>query len=544
MKKYILTVLAGASVGAIAMTATPAFAQDKPAAQSDSLPPTDEGQDKSDKEIIVTGTQIRGTTPAGATLLTQTSEAAAERGATNGNEILAQLPQASNFFQSLPALGGGASGLVAVSRLPFQPVSLRNLPNVNTGGSPTLTLIDGHRVVPMGTNALGGQGVDSSAIQASTLLRTEVMPDGGSAIYGSDPIAGTINYITRDDFDGVELRARGGIAGKYKAYDASITAGTKWDSGSVYGSVAYNYHDALLGKDRAYIHAWDANPNSPLFGTPLGLACLNPNIAITSVVSGVSSRRLYPETAPGGTIQPYTTNGGTNGNGTPSANGIAGGNRCDTTDWQSFYPKSKEINANFGLKQDITDSLTFSVKGNYLWHKTTAYLAATLTANLTPATPGYKPVCTAAAVPNTPQCGVTAGYFLGDDARNQSITTDLSSVLGPYLNSFVTSELWQVTPQLTWNFAKDWQVRALVSYGESKSTGIQGAVDPTQSATRVASGLINPYNLPASGAGAFTNLITYSATIGAFHLLDARVVADGPLPLIHLPAGEDRKSVV
>jgi len=70
-----------------------------------------------------------------------------------------------HMFQSLPALGGGAAGLVAVSRLPFQPVSLRNLPNVQHRRMPTLTLIDGHRVVPMGTNALGGQGVDSSGFR-------------------------------------------------------------------------------------------------------------------------------------------------------------------------------------------------------------------------------------------------------------------------------------------------------------------------------------------------------------------------------------------
>jgi iron complex outermembrane receptor protein len=569
-------IMARTSLAAIAIAAAfPAFAQSASNSASP-LPPTalptnpqDAAEaieeDQRPDDIVVTGTLIRGTTPAGSTLITTTAKQAEEQGAANGNEILAQIPQAANFFQGLPAIGGfgltnSTIGTVSVASLPVAQITLRNLPGANTGGSPTLILIDGHRVVPVGTSAVAGQAVDSLSISSATLLRVEVMPDGGSAIYGSDAVAGTINYITKDSFDGVELRARGGIAGSYKQWDGSVTAGTKWSSGSLYGSVGYSYHDPLFGRDREYIRSVDGNPLSPLYRKPLGLNCVAPNIQITSVVNGINSTRLYPLLGgPGGAIQPFTTNGGTNGNGVgtnglnATSNGIAGGNRCDsTTDWVSYYPKSRTINANFGLKQELTDTLTFGLKGSWSDRRTTAYAPLTLTTSSTtpvgPTNPNYRKVCNAPVVPPAvqpagPICGVTEGFFAGDDTRTHIISTDFSSVLGPYSNSYNYVTTWQVTPSLAWNFAKDWQLRGLLSYGESKATGIQGGVDTNELNPRITSGLINPYNLPAGGPGAFDGLVTYQAFIGRFHLLDARVVADGPLPFFELPGGPIRAAI-
>jgi iron complex outermembrane recepter protein len=310
----------------------------------------EEGQDES--EIVVTGTQIRGVTPAGATLLATTAQQAEEQGATNGNEILSQIPQAANFFQSVPSLAGlgpTTGGLVAAARLPSQGVALRNLPNVNTGGAPTLTLIDGHRVVPSGTDVLGGQQVDNSIISATGTLRTEVMPDGASAIYGSDAVVGVINIVTRDSFDGVEVQGRVGVAGDYLQYDGSIAAGTRWATGSVFGTYSYSYHDPLFGRDRDYLATVDANQLSPLYNMVTGLNCTAPNIAITTA----SRRRLYPLTGPGGTIQGFTTNFGSSGNpqaGAAGTNGIAGGNRCNNGDFSSNYPEENRHNASFRLR--------------------------------------------------------------------------------------------------------------------------------------------------------------------------------------------------
>ena len=70
---------------------------------------------------------------------------------------------------------------------------------------------------------------------------------------------------------------------------------------------------------------------------------------------------------------------------------------------------------------------------------------------------------------------------------NQTVTTELRvRSSDDTANSFVTIESWQVTPSLTWDFAKDWQVRAFVSYGESKDEGINGARQHRRATTRIA----------------------------------------------------------
>ena len=68
--------------------------------------------------------------------------------------------------------------------------------------SATLVLIDGHRFP---TQGLTEAQADPTAIPASALQRVEVLPDGASSIYGSDAVAGVLNFITRKNFNGVEL---------------------------------------------------------------------------------------------------------------------------------------------------------------------------------------------------------------------------------------------------------------------------------------------------------------------------------------------------
>ncbi|MEP6635014.1 MAG: TonB-dependent receptor plug domain-containing protein, partial [Luteimonas sp.] len=78
-------------------------------------------------------------------------------------------------------------------------VSLRNL-----GSNRTLVLVNGHRWV--GGTGLGG-AVDLNTIPTAAVERIEVLKDGASTIYGSDAIAGVVNVILRQNFDGAEANA-------------------------------------------------------------------------------------------------------------------------------------------------------------------------------------------------------------------------------------------------------------------------------------------------------------------------------------------------
>jgi|WetSurMetagenome_2_1015567.scaffolds.fasta_scaffold13766_1 iron complex outermembrane recepter protein len=89
--------------------------------------------------------------------------------------------------------GGGQSGFGSVSL-----VSLRGL-----GAQRTLVLINGRRSAPAG----GSSAVDIGTIPLAAIERVEVLKDGASAIYGSDAIAGVVNFILRKDFQGTEVTA-------------------------------------------------------------------------------------------------------------------------------------------------------------------------------------------------------------------------------------------------------------------------------------------------------------------------------------------------
>ena len=192
--------------------------------------------------------------------------------------------QVANYFNSVPAIGGNAaifSDRGAVAR-----PNLRSLPNITTSnGALTLVIVDGHRMVPSGISA--GAGVDPDSVPPPLVLRVEAMPDGASAIYGSDAVGGVINYLTRDSFDGAQGNVRYGYSDGYESMDLAAL-GTDWGSGNVFGAVTGSYRDALFGRDRDYIQSIDWNPASPSYLQGNSNTCLNPNISIGT--------RIYPMT--------------------------------------------------------------------------------------------------------------------------------------------------------------------------------------------------------------------------------------------------------
>src|SRR6202011_1324278 len=142
------------------------------------------------------------------------------------------------------AAGGGNT--VTVNR-----PNLRNLPGNNTaGGSTTLVLRDGHRIVGAGITSTSP---DPDIIPPGAIERVEIVPDGGSAVYGADAVAGVINFITRSRFDGVAVDGHYGIADNYHQFDTNITAGRDWGTGSLYASYNYTQNDAIYGRDRDYV---------------------------------------------------------------------------------------------------------------------------------------------------------------------------------------------------------------------------------------------------------------------------------------------------
>ncbi len=135
-------------------------------------------------------------------------------------------------------------------------INLRGL-----GSDATLTLLDGRRLSYNG--AL--QSVDVSAIPFGAIDRIEIVPDGGSALFGSDAVAGIVNIRLRRDFDGLETSAR--LAGSTdggnfrQQYDATL--GKAWASGSVMAAYEFARNTPITADQRSY--AKDRSPGVTLY---------------------------------------------------------------------------------------------------------------------------------------------------------------------------------------------------------------------------------------------------------------------------------------
>src|SRR5262249_54470277 len=106
-------------------------------------------------------------------------------------------------------------------------ISLRSL-----GVERTLVLVNGRRMVPSGVGA--SPGVDLNTIPTAAVERIEVLKDGGSAVYGSDAIAGVVNIITRKSYEGTDVTAQYGASsrGDAETFEVSALVGRSGDRGN------------------------------------------------------------------------------------------------------------------------------------------------------------------------------------------------------------------------------------------------------------------------------------------------------------------------
>jgi iron complex outermembrane receptor protein len=139
----------------------------------------------------------------------------------------------------------------------IQPFPRPGLSSVNLrgiGDGSTLVLINGRRVA---NYAFDGGAVDVNSIPLTAIDRVEILKDGASAIYGTDAIAGVVNFILRKDFRGIEVAGYGAWSeqGGGNRYQASATAGygdITADKFNVFVSLNYQKDEILRAADREF----------------------------------------------------------------------------------------------------------------------------------------------------------------------------------------------------------------------------------------------------------------------------------------------------
>lgn len=161
------------------------------------------------EEIVVTGSQIRGASISEALPVSVIDREDIEAlGVDSGDELLEFMAeQGQNLFSEAENVSGGVNSARG-------DIGAFNLRNLGTGN--TLVLLNGRRLVNAAayqTEAVGGSfipvnTVNSQSLPVFGLERVEVLRDGASAIYGADAVAGVVNYVLKNDFDGFNIRTR------------------------------------------------------------------------------------------------------------------------------------------------------------------------------------------------------------------------------------------------------------------------------------------------------------------------------------------------
>ncbi len=241
---------ATALVGVLSAMPAAAFAKaDKPnpvaapEAAPQTSPQADPQTDTTDteQEITVTGSRIRrpdleSTVP----IATLKGDDIYTKANTNLGEALNNLPQLrSTFAQQNPGLGIGIAGLNLLD--------LRGL-----GVQRTLVLVDGRRHVPSDLQN-SAASVDINSIPSELVDRVEIVTGGNSAVYGSDAIAGVVNFVLKKNFDGLQVRGGASIpefqngGSRYLSFIAGKNFGDGRGNITIAGE--YSKQDRLFGSD-------------------------------------------------------------------------------------------------------------------------------------------------------------------------------------------------------------------------------------------------------------------------------------------------------
>jgi outer membrane receptor protein involved in Fe transport len=227
-------ILAGAS--ALAIAASPAFAaedQETKVAQG-------AAEEAAAEMMVVTGSRIARENIDATVPITSISAAELfQNGQVNAGDRLALLPQFRPTFTSQNS--GRFIGTAGLSILDLR----------GQGTNRTLVLQNGLRHV---TSQPGAATVDVSTIPVDLIERVDIVTGGNSSVYGSDAVAGVVNFVLKRDFEGITGRAQAGVSsrGDSAQYLATITAGTNFADGrgNIALSVEYNKSDPLFFADR------------------------------------------------------------------------------------------------------------------------------------------------------------------------------------------------------------------------------------------------------------------------------------------------------
>jgi iron complex outermembrane recepter protein len=321
------------------------------AVSSTNFPTPTADQQRTDlEEVIVTGSsikQINGETALPVQVLRR--EDIERTGATSVEELFHQISAASS-----------SGSTVAVQETGFQTGAISTISLRGLGSSRTLVLIDGKRaaVYGGGSGGIAGSSVDISSIPIASIERVEILKDGASAVYGSDAIAGVVNFILRKNFQGAEVSATGGTplekgGGQNQTVSGYVGHGDiVQDRYNAALGLNFEHNSTLLGEHRNF-----ATRYSPGYGNDVTSGFAFPaNVAVPA----------NPVVPKGGTFNPLVPNC------SPS---LADKNfptqcRFDNSPFDSIQPEDRKISVSFNGELAVGGTSQLYTQDSYSQVKT------------------------------------------------------------------------------------------------------------------------------------------------------------------------------
>ena len=293
--------------------------------------------------IIVTGSRIaRPDLTSNSPISVISADTIRLSGATSVEDVMRDIPQA------VPGIGSqtnnGNEGAATID--------LRNLTEQRT-----LVLVDGKRFVPYNKDGV----VDVNMIPAALIKRVDVVTGGASAVYGSDAVAGVVNFILDDEFDGIKGDAQYGLTsrGDARTFDASLTYGTGFGGGR--GHIVLNggyTKQAALNQGRRSFSRFalgqaNLQPSGSLTDTPGNISDNFPTICSQT---DIDDGNCYAQFSPNGDLGPLV--GSFNFN-----------------PYNLFQVPQERYQAHALLKYEFSDAVQFYGRASYIDTKVTTILA-------------------------------------------------------------------------------------------------------------------------------------------------------------------------
>jgi outer membrane receptor protein involved in Fe transport len=425
---------------------------------------------------VVTGSRITGslgmTTPTPVTAVT-----AEELTALSPSTLISAMSQLPQFYGNSNNdvrsgfFGSGGSGNL-------------NLRGLNTGGQSgrTLTLLNGRRVVP-GT---GIGTVDINILPSALLKRVDTVTGGASAAYGTDAVAGAVNFIVDTEYTGWQLNAQAGTTSRNDHDNMLYSAAWGGDLGSrahLLLSAEYYHADQVLNYGgRDWYQGYSLIPNPVTSNTTPRLLSA-PNVVPSLATFGGLINAGVPTTSAlyrryfrsDGTLAPFVLGLGTATGGHSIANGGSGDD--STLDLATLAPEAQRGNAFAYLSFDATPNLKLFVQG--------------LAGQSRIEQPDHAGRFANVAGIDTRITIYRENAFLPAAVRQIMVNENLASFqmnvvgdregLGRDTKMIQDNKTYSGTTGFQWNIARDgfldgWQVAGYLQYGKADNRGYQQGV--------------------------------------------------------------------